>query len=222
MAESRQFPLELALEPRFGAEDFLVSESNGEAYGVIESWPDWPDKAMVLSGPAASGKSHLAAIWALRAKARVLSARALNKADIPALVSAKAVVVEDVDRGEVPETGLFHLINLAQERQSFLLLTGIGEPALWPFSTADLVSRFRRLTVARIAAPDDALIRALFVKLFVDRQLVVDTALVEYLSLRTERSFAAVRATVNLLDRETMASGKRLTRAMASRILGYT
>jgi chromosomal replication initiation ATPase DnaA len=221
MAESRQFPLELALEPRFGAEDFLVSASNGEAYGLIESWPDWPDRALALSGPAASGKSHLAAIWALRTNARVLSARALSKADIPALLSTNAVVVEDIDKGEVPEAALFHLINLAQERQSFLLLTGVGEPALWPVVTPDLVSRFRRVSVARITAPDDALLRALFVKHFVDRQLVVDTALVEYLSLRTERSFAAVRATVNVLDRETMASGRRLTRAMASRILGY-
>ncbi len=222
MTDLRQLPLELALEPRFGEEDFLISESNGDAYGLIESWPEWSDKALALSGPAASGKSHLAAIWASRSKARVLSARALNKADIPALVSARAVVIEDVEKGNLPEAALFHLINLAQERQAFLLFTGVGEPALWPVTTPDLVSRFRRLAVARIAAPDDALIRALFVKLFVDRQLVVDTALVEYLSLRTERSFASVRSTVNRLDWETMASGKRLTRTTAARILGYT
>ncbi|MGL4636526.1 MAG: hypothetical protein ACRCWF_11135 [Beijerinckiaceae bacterium] len=222
MVEQRQLPLELALEPRFGEEDFLISQSNADAYGMVEIWPDWPGRELAVTGPAASGKSHLAAIWALRANARVLSATALARMDIPDIVSTKAIVVEDVDKGELPEAALFHLINLAREKDAFLMMTGADEPAQWPISTPDLASRIRRLPVARIASPDDALIRALFVKLFVDRQLVVDTALVEYLSIRTERSFAAVRATVEVLDRESMVRGKRLTRAAASRILGYT
>ena len=73
-----------------------------------------------------------------------------------------------------------------------------------------------------IAAPDDALIRALLVKLFVDRQLIVDTALVEYLATRLERSFAAARAAVERLDRETLARRRRLTRQAAAEILGWT
>jgi chromosomal replication initiation ATPase DnaA len=86
--------------------------------------------------------------------------------------------------------------------------------------TPDLASRLRKLPLVTISEPDDALIRTLLVKLFIDRQLVVDTALVEYLTPRIERSFAGVRRTVELLDRETLARGKRLTRAMAAKILG--
>jgi hypothetical protein len=43
---------------------------------------------------------------------------------------------------------------------------------------------------------------------------------VEYLLPRIERSFAGVATTVEKLDRETLARGKRLTRAMAASILG--
>jgi chromosomal replication initiation ATPase DnaA len=222
MAENRQLPLELALEPRFGEEDFLISQSNADAYGMIETWPDWPSRMLVVCGPAASGKSHLAAIWAKRANARSLSARSLGKADVPALVAAKAVVVEDIDRSGVDDTALFHLVNLAHEKHAFVFLTTAKVPDDLGLATPDLLSRLRRSPLVSIAPPDDALIRALLVKLFVDRQLVVDTALVEYLCVRMERSFSTVRTTVEKLDRETLARGRRLTRPMAARILGWT
>ncbi len=217
---ARQLPLDLALAPRYGPEDFLVSDSNADAYALIEAWPNWPGGMLAIAGPAASGKSHLAAIWAERASARLLTARALAKADLPSLVAAGAVAVEDADAGRLPEAELFHLINLAQEKRASLLLTARRPPAAWDVHTPDLASRLRKMPLAAISEPDDALIRTLLVKLFIDRQLVVDTALVAYLAPRIERSFAGVRRTVDLLDRETLARGKRLTRAMAARILG--
>jgi chromosomal replication initiation ATPase DnaA len=221
MAENRQLPLELALAPRFGEEDFLISQSNADAYGMIEAWPDWASRLLVMTGPSASGKSHLAAIWAARAHARQLSARSLGKADVPALVASKAVVVEDIHRPGIEEAALFHLINLAEEKEASLLLTSARAPQELGIMTPDLLSRLRKAPLVSIAAPDDALIRALLVKLFVDRQLIVDTALVEYLCLRIERSFAAVRSTVEKLDRGAMARGKRLTRPVAASILGW-
>jgi chromosomal replication initiation ATPase DnaA len=115
---AKQLPLDLALEPRYGAEDFLVSGSNADAYAMIETWPNWPGGMLALVGPPSSGKSHLAAIWAERAGARLLSARALTKADLPALVAAGAVAIEDSDSGHRPEAELFHLINLAHEKRA--------------------------------------------------------------------------------------------------------
>jgi chromosomal replication initiation ATPase DnaA len=220
MAESRQLPLDLALEPRFGEEDFLVSGSNADAYAMIEAWPAWPSGMLALVGPSASGKSHLAAIWAERAGARSLTARALDKADLPALAAVGAVVVEDCSPGSVPEKELFHLLNLVHEKQASLLLTSPALPGDWGVGTPDLASRLRKMPMVAISQPDDALIRTLLVKLFVDRQLIVDTTLVEYLLPRIERSFAGVAATVEKLDRETLARGKRLTRAAAASILG--
>jgi chromosomal replication initiation ATPase DnaA len=220
MADTRQLPLELALDPQFGEEDFLISNCNADAYASIESWPDWPSRMLVLTGPPASGKTHMAAIWAKRSAARLISTRALAKASVPALVGAGAVVVEDLDRGEVDETALFHLINLATEKQAFLLLTsGTQVPS---FKTLDLQSRLRRIPQVAISAPDDQLILALLVKMFVDRQMVVDIALVNFLSIRIERSFKAARDTVETLDRETMARGRRLTRPLAAKILNFS
>ena len=55
-----------------------------------------------------------------------------------------------------------------------------------------------------MAPPDDALLRAVLVKLFADRQLAVDESLVGYVAPRIERSFAAARAVVARLDEEAM------------------
>lgn len=222
MPDNRQLPLDLALEPRFGEEDFLVSGSNADAYAMIEAWPNWPGRVLALVGPPASGKSHLAAIWAARTGAGLLAARALAVADVPALVAAGAVAIEDAGEGRLSEKELFHLLNLSQEREAFVLITSRRSPADWSVATPDLASRLRRCPVVTIAEPDDALIRTLLVKLFIDRQIIVDTALIAYLALRIERSFAAVRDTVDRLDKEALARGKRLTRAIAASVLGLS
>lgn len=222
MADFRQLPLAIALEPRFGEEDFLISDCNAEAYDRIENWVDWPGRMLLLSGPAASGKSHLATIWAQRSHARIIAAISLTKSDVPECIKSGAVVIEGSDHPDADEAALFHLLNLAVEREAFVLLSAVSPLAQWPIRTPDLRSRLRRIPVATISAPDDALIRALLVKMFVDRQLMVDTALIEYLGVRLERSFDAVRSAVDQLDRETLARGKRLTRPIAAKILGLS
>lgn len=216
---SDQLTLELASEPHFGAEDFLVSQSNERAYGMIELWPDWPDPVLLLLGPPGAGKSHLAAIWAARAGAVALQAGALAAADLPAITENKALLIEDGDRLDGNEAALFHLLNLTRAEGASLLITAREAPELWGLATADLMSRLRLAARVTIEAPDDALMRAVLVKLLVDRQLIVDTNVVEYAALRLDRSLDAAREFVAALDREALSRGKRITRSMASDVL---
>jgi chromosomal replication initiation ATPase DnaA len=77
----------------FAREDFLSGPSNEQALALIDSWPDWAVRAAVLAGPAGSGKSHLAAIWAEQAGARFLAARALAETALPTALATGALVV---------------------------------------------------------------------------------------------------------------------------------
>ena len=215
----RQLTLELPVEPRFGREDFLVSPSNAQAWSSFEAWPAWPDRVMLLLGPTGAGKSHLAAIWAARAGARVLRASALPLADLPGLVRAPAILVEDADSSPGIETDLFHLLNLVRDSATYLVVTARQWPDSWGLATADLLSRLRLAPAVEIGEPDDALVRAVLVKLFVDRQLVVDTSVVEYLALRIERSLDAARTVVAALDREALAKNRPITRPIAADVL---
>ncbi len=138
---------------------------------------------------------------------------------MPHLASAGALVLEDADQGGLDEPALFHLLNLIRSRKGYLLLTARSAPEAWALATPDLLSRLRLAPVAAIGAPDDALLRAVLVKHFIDRQLVVDVGTVEALALRMERSFAAARDIVERLDRLSLEHGRRITRAMAARLL---
>ncbi len=215
----RQLTLDLPVEPRFGREDFLVSPSNAHAWDTFESWPNWPDRVLLLLGPTGAGKSHLSAIWAARTKACVLKATALPLADLPGLVRAPAILLEDADAAPKVENELFHLLNLVRESQTCLVITARHWPDSWGLATRDLLSRLRLAPAVEIGEPDDALVRAVLVKLFVDRQLVVDTSVVEYLALRIERSIDAARAIVEALDREALAQRRPITRPIAADVL---
>jgi chromosomal replication initiation ATPase DnaA len=186
---------------------------------LIESWPDWPSRAVVLVGPEGSGKSHLAAIWAAEGGARFLAARALATTSLPAALATGALVLEDAAEAAFDERALFHLLNLAREEQAFLLLTARTPPAGWTLAIRDLASRLKALPVVAMSAPDDALLRALLVKLFADRQLNVDESLIGYVATRIERSFAAARAVVARLDQEAMQLKRPLTRVLAAELL---
>ena len=216
----RQLAFDLPLDPRYGREDFLVSPSNERAYGLIERWPDWPDRVLHLTGPKGSGKSHLASIWATSAHAWTIDAFEVSGERVPHLVSNGALVVEDADRGERDEAALFHLLNLSRERGAYLLLTGAAAADAWGIRTPDLLSRLRLAPSVTLDPPDDALLKAVLVKLFVDRQLVVDTSVVDFVALRIERSLARAADIVKALDREALSRGRRITRAMAAEILG--
>jgi chromosomal replication initiation ATPase DnaA len=218
----RQLAFELDPKENFSREDFLRGAGNAAALDLVESWPSWPARTIALVGPEGSGKSHLAAIWATAADGRRLAGDALDEAAVPAALSTGALVLEraGVDLHDVDERALFHLLNLAQEQRAFLLLTARTPPSGWPIRLPDLASRLRALPVVSLAAPDDAMLRAVLVKLFADRQLAVDDGLVSYLMARIERSFAAARAVVAELDREALRRQRPVTKVLASEILG--
>jgi len=214
----RQLALALDHAISFAREDFLEGPSNAKALALIDRWPDWPDRLAVLVGPEGSGKSHLAAIWAKISGARILSAKLLGETDLPSAFATGALVVEDLEADGIDERALFHLINLAREEGADVLFTARVVPAGFAVSIRDLGSRLRVLSVVSLAAPDDALLRSLIVKLAADRQLTVDEALVNYLANRIERSFASVRAAVALLDEEALRQHRPVTRALAAEL----
>ena len=215
----RQLTLDLDHAESYARDDFLGGPSNAVALTLIDGWPDWPNRIVALIGPEGSGKSHLASIWAAQAGARCVSARTLGDRDVPAALATGSLVVEDAADADFDETAMFHLLNLAREEGAFVLVTARTAPATWSIRTPDLASRLKALPVIALAPPDDALLRAVLVKLFADRQLAVDEQLIGYVATRIGRSFADVRAAVAKLDAEAMRLKRPLTRALAADVL---
>jgi DnaA regulatory inactivator Hda len=222
-----QLPLELALRPAQGREDFLVAPSNQIAVAWIDRWPDWPGPVLALYGPPGCGKTHLCQVWRAASGAVEIDGPRLARAEPPELLgAARACVLDDADMLLGSESAnaerLLHLINSMTERGGQVLLAARGAPARWPCGLADLGSRLAAATAVRLGAPDDALMEALLVKLCSDRQLAVGEEVLRYLLARMERSFAAARGLVAALDRASLAEGRAVTVPLARRVLeGY-
>ncbi|HEY0282292.1 MAG TPA: hypothetical protein VGC27_06695 [Rhizomicrobium sp.] len=211
-----QLPLPLETRRDFTREDFIVAAGNSAAVGFVDSFPAWPSPAAALYGPAGSGKSHLAAVWAAKSGARIVEAEALDEAVLAQ--GSAALAVENVDHAPLSaaaETALFALI----ERGRPLLLTGREAPSAWPARLPDLVSRFRALLGFGLWAPDDALLEALARKLFADRQLSVPDTVVTQIIRALERSPAAMRDFVARADAAALAQKRPITPGLIRELL---
>lgn len=217
--QPRQLALALPHAESFSRDDFLEGAANAEALGLVDGWPDWPNRVMLLVGPEGSGKSHLASIWAEQAGARSTTAHALTAAGVPGALATGAVAVEDLAAGTFDERALFHLLNLAREDEAYVLLTARIAPAAMEIELRDLRSRLRAVPVVQLRAPDDHLFKALIVKFCADRQMVIDESVLNYVASRIERSFIAARRAVELLDGEALRLGRPVTRALAAELL---
>ena len=217
--QPRQLAFTLPHAESFTRDNFLEGPANAAGLALVDSWPDWPNRIMQLVGPEGSGKSHLAAIWAEQAGARSTSAHALTAAAVPGALATGTLVVDDLKSSDVDERALFHLLNLAREEGASILITSRVPPSALQIELRDLRSRLRAIPTVLLLPPDDQLFRALIVKSCTDRQLGVDEAVVSYLTTRIERSYAAVRRVVELLDAEALRLGRPVTRALAAELL---
>ncbi|SDW72096.1 AAA family ATPase [Roseicitreum antarcticum] len=221
---TRQLPLELPSRAGYDIDDFFVSPANERAFAQLMGPGPWPGAKLVLTGPPGSGKTHLARVWAARAGAARLTGRDLRRrADVLTDSAAhRAVLVDDahrVARHPRAEETLFHLHNMVMAAGGTLLLTAPAPPSRWGLALPDLASRMQACAIATLSAPDDALLSAVLVKLFADRQVAVPPNLIPYLVTRMERSLAAAEGVVALLDRAAMAQARPITRALAADVL---
>jgi chromosomal replication initiation ATPase DnaA len=214
-ASPQQLIFELPHRSALGAEDFLVSGCNGAAVSMIDRWPAWPSPVAAVVGSAGSGKSHLVNVWRTKSGAERLEAPSVDENAIPRLQRARALSVEHLERGIGDERVLFHLLNLAREHKFSMLLTGRIAPGELDIRLPDLRSRLRALPLVRISAPDDALLKALLVKLFADRQLRVEPHILAHLALHMERSTEVAVRVVEEVDRLALTRHRKITRALA-------
>lgn len=218
---SEQLIFDLPIKTAFGREDFFVTGANASAVQIVENWPNWPLGKLVLVGPSGAGKSHLAHIWAEMTDGMVIDARSLMDVDLHE-ISQAAICLENmhlIAKDDALEAHAFHLHNLAQETGAPMLMTGVGVPAMWGINLPDLASRIQGASVAELRAPDDALLNAVLVKQFSDRQIAIDPKVVNFALPRMERSFAGIARLVATLDTAALKAGKPISVKMVRSVL---
>jgi chromosomal replication initiation ATPase DnaA len=199
--------------------DFLISDSNAAAIGWIERWPNWPSRALALHGPAGCGKTHLAHLWCAQTAGVIVPGETLNEELVARLVLERRhrIAVDDADRAS--ELALLHLYNFCMETRGGLLVGARQPPASWTVMLPDLDSRLRSVLAIGIGLPDDALLGAVLVKHFSDRQLHVTPEVIAYLLRHMERSFAAAAEMASRLDLASLRDRRAITVPLARQLV---
>lgn len=222
MSVDRQLPLRFEHRPSLVGDDFFVADGNRTAFLWVDRWPRWPGPALAIFGPAGCGKTHLAHVFLERTQGRWITAADLAGGPAHDLLEAvSACVVDEAEQVVAAghEQPFLHLYNTVKETGRHMLITSRLAPSRWPVGLADLRSRLNAVAAVPIAEPDDAMMKAVLVKLFSDRQLKVDDDVLAFMLTRMERSFDAARELVARVDEEALKVRRNITVPLVSGVL---
>lgn len=221
----KQYHLPLPRSEAMSLEDFLPSSANEEAVRWCLQTPPqgWPSHVLVLCGPSGSGKTHLLSIWAEQYQAESFTVGDPRLSQIVDCSSAAlAYVVDDADQAvgnPAHEEWLQHFYNATKALNRPVLITAKTPPTQWGLSLRDIETRLKSCACASLHEPDDELTRGLLLKLFRDRQLMVEAGVVEYLAQRVERTGTAIGALVSKLDEASLETGRKISIPFAQKFL---
>ncbi len=221
MSTRDQLALALPLRtPLLRRRDFVVSESNAAAIALAEAWLASPDEdRLVICGPKASGKTHLAHILAEAspAGAQFLTGATVGEA-AQTVAPRSLIVVDDADGCDDPHK-LLTLVEDARAGGAKIVLVGPLAPADWAKGLPDLRTRIEAMPRICLSEPDEALLCAVMQKLFRDRQLRVDPDVTASAAVRLPRTFAAASAFVEAADRKAAEKQRAITRNLAHDVI---
>ena len=193
---SKQSALPLSWPDRYTFDNFIVAECNKQAFDLVCHPESWKANVLLIQGPDFSGKTHLTHIF-----------QNLHSGEgFEVLDSIDRLIAEQPDQTE----GLFHQVNAAMLGQGKILLTMRETPPTWA-KLPDLLSRLQASQLVKLEQPDESMIQAAYKKLFIDRGLIVDNKVLDYLAIRSQRSFADIQSNVAKLDTLSLESGRKIT-----------
>ena len=201
-----QKTLKFVHESNYEEGNLVKSSCNNIAINFIEKWPNWSldNRIVCIFGATGSGKTHIARVWKKKSNAKILNN--ISNLTLNNIYEINTpLVFEDINSNIYwPENLLFEFINEIKLSENYLLITCKGNPNKIKWNLKDLISRFSSFVNIEIKLPDDNLIKKILVKQFADRQFSIEKKLIEYISLRIERSYLAINNIVNLIDELTL------------------
>jgi len=206
----QQLILDLRSIPSMGRNDYFVSDVNKEAVTWLDAWPNWTTFGFIVCGPLGSGKSHLAQVLKTLSHGYIIEAKDVSDQNIDQLSEKKCLIIENIEL-LTSETLLFHLYNMLLENKNNLMITSKLTMSQISFELPDLKSRLLSLPQVNLGFPDDRLLKNLLIKQFLDKGILVEMDVIEYLIKRIDRSFEAISKLVSKIDFKSLEKAKKIT-----------
>ena len=215
-----QLLFDLKKKKIYEKDDFLVSDSNKEAYQLINRWPNWSSRKIIIFGDSGTGKTHLSRIWQKKTSAIILNLNKFKKIRFDNFFLKKNIfIIENIssffdkikkkDKDNL-EKNLLHFYNLIEEKKGYLILTALNSPKFWKINLPDLKSRILSSIIVKINKPNDELLSSVLVKLFLDKQILIDKKIIKFIVYRSERSFTNLQNIVNKIDKQSLITKKKI------------
>ena len=190
-------------------EDFYVSDNNFEAYKLIESWPKWTSRFINIFGPSGCGKTHLANIFNKKINSFFIKASELNN-NIPANLKTKECLIIDEYRNNVEEKLFYSILNQSYLSNQYIIINTLKPIQSFQVELNDLKSRFNSFVNIGIDLPTDELIKVIISKNFSDKQVKIESKLLEYIIKNIDRSYEAIFDLIDKLDDSSLSAGKSI------------
>jgi len=199
-------------------EDYYVSESNKEAYELINSWPKWIKKTVNIFGPTGSGKTHLSSILKTKTSTIEVEGKSLDDEVFFKFKTKEALIIDNLDEN-VSENLLFSLWNAAIHDNKYLLVNSINPIIKYEFKLPDLRSRVSSSLMIGLNLPNDELISVILAKNFSDRQINVEKKHIDFIIKRIDRSYEKISRFISTLDKYSLKKGSPFTLKLIKEVL---
>ena len=209
MSDLEQKLLNFEISESFDENDYYVSKSNYFAKNLIQSWPNWEKKIVNLTGEKYSGKTHLSIIFKVKSDALYLNGKQVNDQTLKKIKLSDNIIIEDLDEN-FDDKLLYSIFNLVEQDNKYLLISSNKPIDTMKFSLPDLVSRLKNCIIAKIQQPDDELIYAIILKSFSDRQIKLDSKIIDYIIKRIARSYSKMHEFIYKIDELSLKKKKSI------------
>ncbi len=216
----QQIPLNLTLPVSYAAENYVIDAQNTPIVTLVNQFPNWINRWVWVEGEIGSGKTHLAHMFQHKMQATQIFTFHDHLEHIQEQLEQSPLFVFDdnIPQDSKYQEKLFHMINMVNGRQGYGVILSefiMDETLILP----DLLSRLRQMMHFRLRPPDDALMRALLVKLFADRQLNLSLSQLNWLIPRMRRSYDFIRNFTANVDTASLSTQKGITQPLLRSVL---
>ncbi len=219
----KQKTLNFGYKDDYSVKNLYISTCNEIAINYVNEWPKTTINTRIfcIYGPSGSGKTHISKVWMKKSNAVIF--KRISNLSIDYFSSYnRNLIFEDVEPNKNwPENLLFEFINEIKSSNLSLLITCNSDPIKLKWQTKDLVSRFTSFTNIEIKLPDDFLIKKLLIKQFADRQISLDSNLIEFISKRIERSYSSIIKIVDRVDHLALQNKKAISKNIIKEAIKY-
>ena len=198
--------------------DFYVSSNNFAVYKLIESWPNWPDKWVNIYGPTGSGKTHLSNILKKKMNSAYLDSMNIKKDLISEMESYNCIIIDNYNKN-IEEKILYSILNHSKQLDKFVVINSYEPIGEIEVNLKDLHSRLKSFIPFGIDLPTDELLRVILTKTFSDKQIEINSKVLEYILKNIERSYEKVFKFVKDIDNESLSSGKSININLIKKVL---